>query len=268
MTMIGGEYRFAASAVVCLTGADADHACVINGDREDRLLQRCPTVIPKGSTIRVGRLSNGARGYLCVASGIQSPLVLGSRSALVSLPDAGLGRALRSGDRLAVDDLAATRSIQNGTSNTLDPGLSCSGPRRLRIVPGAHFDRFTKLQQVTLGELDFQVSDQSNRAGVRLSACRISGPLPKILSSEGALAGYVQLPPSGEPIILGVDGPTTGGYPVLACVIAADLSVLAQCEIREQIHFQWVSREEAVKVFQDQHDTLQKIAPLRPIELP
>jgi len=267
MTMTGGEYRFTASTIVCLTGANAVDAMIINGDHQDVIHHQRPTVIPKGSTIRVGRLSNGARGYLCVAGGIQCPLVLGSRSALVSLPGAGLSRALRKGDSLLVDEHEAVGMNRTSTSGIQEPGSFGNGPHLLRIVPGAHIERFTESQRVALGELAFRISDQSNRAGVRLSESKIPGEPPDTVASEGTLPGYVQAPPSGEPIILGIDGPTTGGYPVIACVIEADLPVLAQCEIREQVQFQWVSRAEALKALADQYAMIQSVQQLRPIQL-
>lgn len=267
MTLTGGEYRFTESTVVCLTGANADDTIIINGDHQDALHHRRPTVIPKGSTVRVNRLSNGARGYLCVAGGIQCPLVLGSRSALVSLPDAGLGRALLPGDLLAFEEYGATDMNRTGTLGIQVSRAIRSGPCLLRIVPGAHIEQFTETQLEALGELAFRVSDQSNRAGVRLSASRIPAEPPVSVASEGTLPGYVQVPPSGEPIVLGVDGPTTGGYPVIACVIEADLPVLAQCGIRELVQFRWVSRADALIAMGDRNEMIQSVQPLRPIQM-
>ena len=268
MTMTGGEYRFTESAVVCLTGASADDAVIVNGDHEEALLHRRPTVIPMGSTIQFKRLSRGVRGYLCVAGGIQCPHVLGSRSSFVSLPDAGLGRALHPGDLLEFDEHGANSLVRTGIASIHRMGSNTGEVRTLRVVPGSHIGRFTESQREALGELVFMVSDQSNRAGVRLSASRILGEAPCSVASECTLPGYVQVPPSGEPIILGVDGPTAGGYPVIACVIKADLSVMAQCEIRSQVRFRWVSRAQALIAFEEQYEMIRSVQPIRPIEFP
>lgn len=265
MTMMGGEYRFGASTVICLTGAHADDTMIVNGDHQDSVAHQQPTVIPMGCTLRVGRFKNGARGYLCVAGGIQSPPVLGSRSALVSLPDAGLGCMLRAGDLLELDELGSIDMTKMGKNIPQESVLNQKGTRVLRIVPGAHYEKFTKFQQAALSEMTFRVSDQSNRAGIRLSENKIPGDRMISVRSEATLPGYVQVPPSGEPIVLGVDGPTTGGYPVLACVIEADLPILGQCGIREHVNFRWVSRENAQKVLQEQQAMIQSYTPLCPV---
>lgn len=267
MTMSGGEFRFKASEVVCLTGANAGDAVIVNGEHHERLRQLQPTLIPSGSVLRVGRLSDGFRGYLCVAGGIQSPVVLGSRSSLVSLPDAGLGRDLKPGDQLRIGKYLVADVHQRDRSCSLEEGLDQVRDPVLRIVSGTHYGLFSKLQHAALGDRHFRVSDQSNRAGIRLLDGNLPGEVPTSISSEGTLPGYVQVPESGEPIILGVDGPTTGGYPVIACVIEADLHVLAQCSIREHVRFRWVSREEAQNALREQYAMIQSIKPTRPLQI-
>jgi biotin-dependent carboxylase-like uncharacterized protein len=267
MTMSGGEFRLTESTVVCLTGAKADDAVIMNGKHQERLQHQQPTLIPSGSTLRIGRLANGFRSYLSIAGGIQCSSVLDSRSSLVSLPDAGLGRALMSGDRLPVGVYQIVNGDLPESSCSQDESSSQHGSPVLRIVPGAHYELFSQLQHAALEDQRFQVSDQSNRVGVRLIEGNISGELPSSVSSEGTLSGYIQVPPSGEPIILGVDGPTTGGYPVIACVIEADLHVLAQCEIREQIRFRWVSLEDAHEALRDQRALIQSVKPVSPEQM-
>jgi 5-oxoprolinase (ATP-hydrolysing) subunit C len=264
MTMTGGEFRLTASTVVCLTGAKADDAVIMYGKHQERLRHKQPTLIPSGSTLRIGRLTKGLRSYLSIAGGIQCPSVLDSRSYLVSLPDAGLGRALKSGDRLPVGEYQIAYGNLQQSSSSQDEGLGQDGSSVLRIVPGAHYELFSQLQHAALEDQRFRVSDQSNRAGIRLTEGNIPCELPSSVSSEGTLPGYIQVPPSGEPIILGVDGPTTGGYPVIACVIEADQHVLAQCDIREQFRFRWVSLKDAQEALRDQHALIQAVKPMSP----
>jgi len=266
MTMTGGEFRFTAETVVCITGAHADDAMIISGDHLHPLHHQQPTSVPLGSTLRVGRLTNGVRGYLCVSGGIRSLPVLGSRSVLVSLPDAGLGRALIQGDVLSFDAPVSTGKNPSNNSGVYEPERAQNGVRILRLVPGAHFEMFSESQREALVERVFKVSDQSNRAGIRLSQSVIPGFLPCGIGSEGTLPGYIQVPQSGSPIVLGVDGPTTGGYPVIACVIEADLPVLAQCAIREQVQFRWVSLSDAVRARTNQDAITQSIQPLNAIQ--
>ena len=240
MTVLGGVYRFTAATTICLTGAVAHDAMISDAAGEHHLDHNTPAVVNAGSVLRVGHFTRGVRGYLCVAGGIAGPLVLRSRSVLVSLPDAGLGRALRSGDVLRYitsSDHAPARS-----HTVLD---EIAPAKVLRIVPSMHTQRFSEAQLVQLCSKPFSVDRQSNRMGVRLKGNTLGGEIPDRVASVGTLTGYVQVPASGDPIVLGVDGPTSGGYPVIACMIEADLSVLAQCAPGEEVRFEWVDPETA-----------------------
>jgi allophanate hydrolase subunit 2 len=57
------------------------------------------------------------------------------------------------------------------------------------------------------------------------------------LASEGMLAGALQVPPDGRPVILGPDGPVTGGYPVIATLNERSLSTVAQARPGTQLRF-------------------------------
>ncbi len=265
-TLIGGVYRFSVSSVVCLTGARAPDATVTLGDHSIVLPHDEPVEVPKNATIRLGRLRGGARAYLCVLGGILSPRILASRSALVSLPDAGLGTALRAGDQLPIQHGAPTFFEEpSASAHRPQCTIPCiQSPKVLRVVEGAHTARFNETQRNALGTSVFQVADQSNRAGVRLQASPVPGVLPERVPSEGTLPGYIQVPPSGDPIILGVDGPTTGGYPVIASVIQADLPVLAQCLPREAVRFEWISYEQAVQVLVTKNELVQAVKAIAP----
>lgn len=238
MTMIGGTYRFLADSRVCLTGAHAHHATISIGEQQQPVPHQHVVQVPRGSVISIGPLLEGVRAYLCVSGGIQTPSILGSRSALVSLPDAGLGRPLCAGDLLPISEPI------NSDTEGVRVEVETRDLDFVRLVESQHTDKFSAEQKQQLVSSLFRVSLKSNRAGVRLEHCRIGGTLPTITESVGTLPGYVQVPNSGEPIVLGVDGPTTGGYPVIACVIEADLPKLAQARPNDQLEFGWIRREE------------------------
>ncbi len=263
MTISGGEFRFHARATISITGAIPMEAIITDGVRNEIIHQNQPIEVPAGCVVRIGRFEHGMRAYLCMAGGIRSSRVLKSRSSLVSMPEVGLGCALKQGDRLPFGEHMVSEFDQFVLKH---PSLQ-RGPVELRIVPGAHHQLFNEAQHEAMGTLRFHVSDQSNRAGVRLVGERLPGNLPSGIQSEGTLAGYIQVPPSGEPIILGVDGPTTGGYPVIGCVIEADLPKLAQCGLREQITFRWVSREHAQSALQDQVSKLRLARQSHPVRV-
>lgn len=267
MTMSGGEFKFSSSAVICLTGAVSDESYIVYDSEKVPIHSRQPTVVPRDGTLKIGRFVQGFRGYLCVAGGIRCVPILGSQSSLVSLPDAGLGCALRSGDLLPIGASNINSGNDTRVSNSLEDHMTPDGDLVLRVVPGAQYDLFTEAQREALGELIFQVSDESSRAGARLSESVLSGEMPINISSEGALPGYIQVPPSGAPIILGIDGPTTGGYPVIASVIEADLPVLAQCALRQQLRFRWISREEAQQALREQYRLIQSVKPVHSVQI-
>ena len=102
------------------------------------------------------------------------------------------------------------------------------GEPTLTVVPGPRDDWFPPEALELLTGVAWRVGPASNRVGVRLDG----PPLARLdrgeLLSEGVVTGAIQVPPSGQPIVLGPDHPTTGGYPVLAVVVAADLPLAGQ----------------------------------------
>lgn len=241
LTMIGGSYRVHRDTVACVTGANAPDLYAEHSGRRTPMQTGRAYKLNTGATIHVGRFQDGIRAYLCFSGGVQTEPILGSRSSLVSLPTAGLGRALRKGDTLP---LGSAHPI--GKSRPELPVRSSVS--RVRIVPGIHWASFSDQQRSEMAGPVFQVSNHSNRAGVRLSDTAISGPIPQRIPSIGMLPGFIQIPASGTPIILGVDGPTMGGYPVIASVIQADMPMIAQAAPRDELRFEWVSIEEAIEL--------------------
>jgi allophanate hydrolase subunit 2 len=80
-------------------------------------------------------------------------------------------------------------------------------------------------------------SGRSDRVGMRLEGApllrRDRGELP----SEGMVRGAIQVPPGGEPVLFGADHPVTGGYPVVAVVLDADMDRAAQIRPGQQVRF-------------------------------
>jgi KipI family sensor histidine kinase inhibitor len=118
------------------------------------------------------------------------------------------------------------------------PEAPGDGVAWLRVLPGPHPEWFGPDALASLGRASFTVGDRSNRVGVRLEPD--GGPvavLPGELASTGMVAGAVQVPPNGHPVVLGVDHATLGGYPVLAVVVRADLGVLGRCRPGDRVRF-------------------------------
>lgn len=194
--------------------------------------------------MEVGRIEGGCRVLLCVDGGIVTGEVLGSRSAHLAT-DIG-GSALRAGEELAMG--RPLRGVQVGglSADLLQRITSRLSRRLLRQVPGAQHERFEDDARRMMVEREFTISDRSDRTGVRLDGAVIEAPGGS-MRSEGVVTGAVQVPPDGKPIALLTDRPATGGYPVIGCIIGADLAALGQLRPRERVRFEWVERAWAVE---------------------
>ena len=173
------------------------------------------------------------------------PVVLGSRSTVLSAGFGGFdGRALRLGDRLAAGD--PDRVLPPARW----PGTPAPEPvdarRPLRIVPGPDSDALGPAALDGLETNAWTVSPTSDRVGLRLDGQALAVDAAKELASHGVTEGAVQIPPDGRPIVLLVDHQPTGGYPVVAVVITADLPRLGQLAPGAEARFQLVTGAHAV----------------------
>jgi biotin-dependent carboxylase-like uncharacterized protein len=174
--------------------------------------------VPAGTVLDVGQVRDGLRGYVAVRGGVDAPVVLGSRSTCTL---SGLGPPpLRDGDRLAVGRDVAGEPRQPAPPDRL--------PAPLRVLLGPREDALTPAGVAALLTGSWTVSPRSDRTALRLDG----PPLPRAgtqeLLSEGVVAGSVQVPPDGRPVLFLANHPTTGGYPVVAVVVRADLGRAAQ----------------------------------------
>lgn len=174
-----------------------------------------PRRVAAGSELDLGRVQGGARAYLAVRGGIAVPPVLGSR-ATDGL--SGLGPA-----PLAVGDV-----LPVGEPDGPMPGVDVAprGPRslELRLLPGPRADRVTPLPAGAA----FAVLPAGDRTGIRLRGPRLAHLDDAELPSEGVVTGSLQVPPSGDPILLLADHPVTGGYPVVGVLMEEDVPHAAQ----------------------------------------
>jgi 5-oxoprolinase (ATP-hydrolysing) subunit C len=200
-------------------------------------------------TVRCGERSRFA--YLAVSGGIATETILGSRSAY--LP-AGIGRGLRAGEVLP---LGMTRvDVELAGRLAVSPDYDTG---QIRAITGPHAQRFTDEADSLFFGSEFRVETASDRMGTRLSGPRIAAREGEILTS-GVVAGAVQIPSGGAPIVLLAEHQATGGYPVIATVISADLGLVAQRLPGERLRFMRVDRGVAVAVLRDARAALEAIA--------
>ena len=198
----------------------------------------------RGSRLRMGRRGGGARAYVAVAGGIDVPLVLGSRSTDLASGLGGVaGRPVRAGDRLAVGQWAGARVPR------MPSAARCTLPRggaRVRVMAGPDRDRVGPRAMELFGQVRFTLGPESNRMGYRLRGPSLELGETGLLLSSATPIGTVQVPPSGQPILLMADRQTTGGYAKIATVISADLPVAGQLAPGDWVAFEFCARREAV----------------------
>jgi biotin-dependent carboxylase-like uncharacterized protein len=185
-----------------------------------------------GQTLRLGMATTGLRSYVAVRGGIDVPLVLGSRShdTLSGIGPAPLG----SGDQLPVGPAPQTIPIVD-FAPVADPSREII---EVRAVLGPRDDWFA--DAAVLFEGEWVISADSDRIGARLD--RRAGPIlersvHRELPTEGMALGSIQVPPSGQPVVFLADHPITGGYPVVAVVIDADVDTTAQARPGQTLRF-------------------------------
>jgi antagonist of KipI len=261
MTLLGGVFEGLRDVVVVLVGGTGRARIEGRGERR-AALSWTPFTLRAGERLVVGSVRPGVRAYLCVAGGILVPSLLGSRATHLGGEFGGLdGRALRDGDQLDVGAAAGPYADEQAVARAKAFVESLLARRRVRAVDGAHRDTFDAAAVETFWSTAFEVSTQSNRTGLRLSGCVGQATSAGRMPSEGMMPGAVQVPESGAPIVLLVDHPTTGGYPVIACVAAVDLPVLGQVGPRETLRFERVDHAQARKLYAEQERRLDAEAP-------
>ena len=246
VTLTGPVLRFHAATAVALAGSMFE--ATLDGLPMPPLAGRLSR---PGSLLRIGA-GDGARAYLAVGGGIRVESILGSASTDLRTGFGGHeGRALRAGDRLA-------HGAWSGVIRRW-AGRAQSGP--IRIVPGPHHRR-TLTDALAGGS--WIAGAEADRTGVRLDGPLLAAAVGEV-PSMGLPLGAIQVPPDGRPIVMLADRPVTGGYPVPACVIRADIGRVARLRSGDPVRFASVSAEEARAALRSLEDEL---AALEDLEAP
>lgn len=224
-TLTGPQIRAHVRCTVAITGATVEVA--VSGRA---VAMNAPMHLEAGDSLSVGAASAGLRSYVAFRGGIDCRSWFGSRSTdlLTGLGPPPLAR----GQRLRLGGAEpAFPSIDVAPVPAPEP------EPRLGVIPGPRSDCFTATAMRLLVSEPFRVSPDSNRVGVRLEGPRLTRADGDDLRSEGMAHGALQVPPSGQPILLLADHPTTGGYPVIAVVRSADLPTAGQLRPGQLVRF-------------------------------
>lgn len=196
-----------------------------------------------GWRVKVKKTSGGNWAYLSVSGGFDVAPVLGSRSAYVR---GGIGAPIRAGDLLKVGKPSNGLNELAARTFPVEKYISYIQTPVIEVIPGPQAGGFTDDGIKTFYASEYQLTQSFDRMGYRLQGNAIEYATNAELISEGMASGSVQVPASGQPIVMMADAPTTGGYPKIANVVTADLPLLAQCEAGKcRIRFKETTVEEA-----------------------
>ena len=233
MTLSGPVLSFEADAVIALAGGQLDARL-----DEEPLVMYQSIPVRAGQILNCGSLHSGMRAYLAVTGGFSVPPVLGSASSDTL---AHLGPAvLRGGEVFGIQ----ARHFGRGWYWRMPPAFG--GSATLRVVAGPHAEWFAAGALAEFLQSEFEVRGDSDRSGLRLAGARVSRANQNELRSQGMVSGAVQVPGDGHPIVLLSNHGATGGYPVIAVVIAADQPRLAQLRPGTMLRFRLLTREQAL----------------------
>ena len=247
VTLLGPEVRIDVDAVIAIAGADLSARI----DRTEVSIN-APIACKAGSVLRFGERRRGSRAYVAFNGGIDVPPTLGSRatSALCGLGGVN-GRPVSAGDCLP---LGAPTVPPRARRIDLPPVPE--GGARLRVLPGPQDGFFPPDALDQMRRARFTVTPQSDRMGYRLEGARLPRIEGREMISDAALIGGIQVPTSGEPIMLMADRQTTGGYPHIATVITADLPLAGQLRPGDWVEFEPCTRRDALSALVAQEGKL------------
>lgn len=238
-TLLGPRLEAEAACVVAITGGDLDPRV----DGEPAPMWTTVAMAP-GAVLSFGRRRVGARAYIGVGGGFVGDRWLGSMSTNLMAARGGMhGRALAKGDVLASGEGWRVAVAGRVLAESLRPSYV---DHALQVVGGPHLDRLAPASRDELFASTFTVGTDSNRMGYRLDGPSLEAQGEELLSFA-LIAGVVQLPSGGRPILLMADHQTAGGYPMIATVTSASMPVAAQLAPGDDLRFLETSIEDALQ---------------------
>jgi antagonist of KipI len=214
-----------------------------------------------GWKIHLSKTEGGTWAYLAVHGGIQVEPVLGSHSTYLRGALGGMeGRPLRVGDVIRTNRLSSPSYELAARTLPEDARPNYQEYPTIDVIMGPQTDYFTEESIETFLSSEYSIRLASDRMGYRLQGPRLAHRSKRELISEGMTFGAIQIPSSGQPIVMMADCPTTGGYPKIGTVASADLPLLAQCAPnKSRIRFRETKVEKAQEKYREMVQGLGKI---------
>ncbi|WP_163134924.1 biotin-dependent carboxyltransferase family protein [Agarivorans sp. Alg241-V36] len=268
ITFGGAKLHFEQACLVAVCGAAMPLSLEPTQANNNQIASWQSIRVEAGQTLHLGPSRSGLRAYLAIQGGF----ILNSElDSVSSSPKQALGpfngRALKPNDKLFYPLKSAKQLDSTPVQQTPNRYIpSYKEHLKLALIPGYQFHSFSQQQRQQILQQDYQLSDLSDRMGLRLNGSAIKD-VPLTKESEAIALGAVQIPPNGLPIILSVDRQTIGGYPKLGCISRLDLFALNQRHPKQSLSFylstveeqrqRWLAFENFFKLSlrgQSQHD--------------
>lgn len=245
-TLKGVQIEFLQNTAVAITGGNCD--ITLNGTKIE-LWQSY--LVNRGDILKMGICRSGLRNYLAFAGGIDVPIIMNSKSTNLKAKVGGFnGRKLMTGDVLSVGvgSLEAPLTLNKHYIPTYSKDI------KVGVILGQQDDHFTEAGIKTFLNENYTVTQESDRMGIRLSS--VSGATIEHkngadIISDGITFGAIQVPGSGQPIVMMADRQTTGGYTKIGNVISSDLAKLAQATPGTKVKFVEYTLEQAVQAIKN-----------------
>jgi len=250
-TFMGPSIKAISDTIIAITGGDLSPT--LNG----KILPMWESIsLKEGDTISFEGPRAGIRTYICIAGGIDVPLIMESRSTYLRSNIGGyLGRSLQQGDILS--NSTPNKEVVKGRKVSTYIVPSYGGDVTLRVVLGPQDSEFTEDGINTFLTSKYVVTSQMDRMGIRLEGTEITHREKADIISDGIMFGSIQIPGNGQPIIMMADRQTTGGYTKIATIISIDIPKISQAQPGDKIQFDKVTVENAQNLLKEFEETIQ-----------
>lgn len=253
-TLMGPELEFTGDAIIAVTGGNLTPK--IN---DESINMWCTIRVSKGDVLSFGAVKSGCRSYIAVSGGMDVPIVMGSKSTYTRGKIGGVeGRILKSGDEIKI--------VQPGINLSVGP---LSLPSKFipeynsqiiaRVVLGPQDDHFTQEGLNTFLSSKYQITNDSDRMGYRLTGPKITHNNGPDIISDGIVMGSIQVPGHGSPIIMMADRQTVGGYTKIATIITPDINSIGQLKPGDIIKFAAIDIKKAHDIYKDYINGLEEL---------
>jgi len=244
-TFVGPKFKLHISQRIALVGAIME--LKINGIS---VPHKTVITVDSGSIVEIGRAAQGCRSYLAFTDNIIGTDFLGSVSTYLPSKLGGLkGRMVEKGDFISLEKSDYREDYQEAIET--DEQASYSHTWLIRVTEGPEYDLLSASSKDAIEDSEYIVDNNSNRIGIRLNGSPLEIDEHGGMISSPMFPGTIQCPANGQPILLGPDAQTLGGYPRIFQVSKVDRSLIGQLRPSDQLRFKKISLKEAEELWRD-----------------